>query len=125
MTQYDSGRPESTDSKLTFDRRSPHTVCGQSEPMPTDSILLKSTVSFEDPEFTVDGWHTNKEEIPEHRIARQEVTIQISSASAVEEFSLTTSVEPELARDLADALLEAADIADGNYADREDGSGGD
>lgn len=113
MNTENADETESTDSKLTVDHRSPTTVCGKSTPQPTGSAVLKTTVAFESPEITIDGWYTDDEARLEEQMSRSEVTIQISDSSLAEELSITTSVDAERARELGQMFLEAADIAEG------------
>lgn len=113
MSTNTSGDSESTDSKLNVEQRNERTVCGKGEPVPTGSSLLSSTSRFETPEISVEGWYTDGDR-PDEKIARQEVSLKFSQSDLVEEFSITTSLAPDTARELAEQLKEAAAIAEGD-----------
>jgi hypothetical protein len=113
MSKENPDETESTDSKLLIDHRSPTTVAGRGEALPTGSAILKTTVAFDNPEITIDGWYTDDENRPPEAISRREVSIQLSDSQLHDRFSITTSVAADRARELAEDLLEAADIADG------------
>ena len=113
MKNKNADETESTDSKLTIEERGDSTVCGRGEAVTTDSALVESTVGFDSPEISVEGWYTNNQERSDVQYERQEVSLKFSQSGTVEGFTITTSLEPDSARDLADQLIAAAEIAEG------------
>lgn len=113
MSKNAPDETESIGSQLEIDRRSPTVVVGRGQGLPTGNALVKTTVGFDNPEITVEGWYTDDANRDPEQGSQREVSIQLSDSQLVEEFSITTSVAPDRARQLAEQLLEAADIAAG------------